>query len=89
MLFEALDRVLPTEDADISKLAERGLKKQGMTIHTDTLVQDIESGEDSVTFTYGDAARARPTGWSSPPAAAPTSRRSASRRPGSSSTSTG
>ena len=53
LLFEALERVLPTEDADISKLAERGLKKQGMTIHTNTLVEEIESGEDSVTFTYG------------------------------------
>ncbi len=55
VLFEALDRVLPTEDADISKLAERGLKKQGMTIHTGTLVTDIVSGDDSVTFKYGDA----------------------------------
>jgi dihydrolipoamide dehydrogenase len=53
LLFEALERVLPTEDADISRLAERGLKKQGMTIHTNTLVEEIESGEDSVTFTYG------------------------------------
>jgi dihydrolipoamide dehydrogenase len=55
LLFEALDRVLPTEDADISKLAERGLKKQGMTIHTNTLVEGIESGQDSVIFTYGDS----------------------------------
>ncbi len=54
LLFEALSRVLPTEDADISKLAERGLKRQGMTIHTDTLVRDIESRDDAVTFTYGD-----------------------------------
>ncbi len=54
LLFEALDRVLPTEDADISKLAERGLKRQGMTIHTGTLVKDIESGSDSVKFSYGD-----------------------------------
>ena len=52
MLFEALDRVLPTEDADISKLAERGLKKQGMQIFTKTFVQDVETGADSVTFTY-------------------------------------
>jgi dihydrolipoamide dehydrogenase len=51
-LFEALDRVLPTEDGDISKLAERGLKRQGMTIHTNTLVGDIQSGDDSVTFTF-------------------------------------
>jgi dihydrolipoamide dehydrogenase len=54
LLFEALDRVLPTEDADISKLAERGLKRQGMTIHTGTLVRDITSGDSGVTFTYGE-----------------------------------
>jgi dihydrolipoamide dehydrogenase len=54
ILFEALDRVLPTEDADISKLAERGFKRQGITVRTGTLVKDIASGESSVTFTYGD-----------------------------------
>jgi dihydrolipoyl dehydrogenase len=54
LLFEALERVLPTEDADISKLAERGLKKQGMQIFTKTLVQNVEAGKQSVTFTYGD-----------------------------------
>ncbi|MFZ0042480.1 MAG: dihydrolipoyl dehydrogenase [Solirubrobacteraceae bacterium] len=56
LLFEALERVLPTEDADISKLAERGLKRQGMTIHTNTLVKDVESGENSVKFTHGEEA---------------------------------
>ena len=54
LLFEALDRVLPTEDADISKLAERGLKKQGMQIHTKTLVENVQGGDSSVTFTYGE-----------------------------------
>src|ERR1700756_4347712 len=54
VLFEALDRVLPTEDADISRVAERGLKRQGMTIHTNTLVEDIASGDTSVAFSYGD-----------------------------------
>jgi dihydrolipoyl dehydrogenase len=53
LLFEALDRVLPTEDADISKLVERGLKRQGMTIHTSTLVENIESTDSSVRFSYG------------------------------------
>jgi dihydrolipoamide dehydrogenase len=53
LLFEALDRVLPTEDADISKLAERGLKKQGMQIFTKTLVENVKSEQDKVTFTYG------------------------------------
>ncbi len=56
MLFEALDRVLPTEDADISKAAERGLKKQGMSVHTNTLVTDVRSGENGVTFTHGELA---------------------------------
>ncbi len=54
LLFEALDRVLPTEDADISKVAERGLKKQGMQIFTKTFVENVKSGDSSVTFTYGD-----------------------------------
>jgi dihydrolipoamide dehydrogenase len=55
ILLEALDRVLPTEDGDISKLVERGLKKQGITVHTGTMVTDIESGDRSVKFSYGDA----------------------------------
>jgi dihydrolipoamide dehydrogenase len=54
ILLEALDRVLPTEDADISKLVERGLKKQGVAVHTGALAQEVASGERSVTFTYGD-----------------------------------
>jgi dihydrolipoamide dehydrogenase len=54
LLFEALERVLPTEDADISKLAERGLKKQGMSIFTNTLVSDVKSGSSNVTFSYGE-----------------------------------
>ena len=54
LLFEALDRVLPTEDADISKLAERGLKKQGMQVFTKTFVENVKGGDDKVSFTYGD-----------------------------------
>ncbi len=53
-LFEALDRVLPSEDPDISKLAERGFKKQGIDVHTGTLVTDVVSKDDKVTFKYGD-----------------------------------
>jgi dihydrolipoamide dehydrogenase len=53
LLFEALDRVLPTEDADISKLAERGFKRQGIQVHTSTLAEGIESGDAGVTFTFG------------------------------------
>ena len=42
LLFEALERVLPTEDADISKVAERGLGRQGMKIFTGTLVEGVQ-----------------------------------------------
>ena len=52
-LFEGLDRVVPSEDADISKLAERGFKKQGIKVHTSTFVENVQSGDSSVTFTYG------------------------------------
>ena len=52
LLFEALERVLPTEDVDISKLAERGLKKQGITVHTGKFVRDVESTEQGVSFTF-------------------------------------
>jgi dihydrolipoamide dehydrogenase len=52
-LFEALDRVLPTEDADISKLAERGFKKQGIELHTSTFVENVQSHDDRCTFTFG------------------------------------
>ncbi len=54
MLFEALERVLPTEDADISKVAERGFKRQGIAIHTGTLVKDVETTKTGVKFTHGE-----------------------------------
>jgi dihydrolipoamide dehydrogenase len=53
LLLEALDRVLPTEDADISRLVERGLKRQGIAVHTGTPVADVSSDETSVSFSYG------------------------------------
>ena len=55
-LFEALERVLPAEDADISKLAERSFKKQGIDVHTSTFVENVVSQEASCTFTHGDEA---------------------------------
>jgi len=54
LLFEALDRVLPTEDAEISKVAGRALSKQNIEIHTGTLVENVKSGDASVSFSYGD-----------------------------------
>ena len=54
-LFEGLDRVLPSEDADISKVAARGFKKQGIDVHVKTFVTDVVSHDDKVTFKHGDA----------------------------------
>ncbi len=53
ILLEMLDRVLPAEDADISKLAERGFKKQGIKVVTGTPVENVEAGDAGVSFTYG------------------------------------
>ena len=52
LLFEVLDRVLPTEDADISRLVERGLKRQGIRVLTGTPIEGVQAGEDSVRFSY-------------------------------------
>jgi|GraSoiStandDraft_4_1057263.scaffolds.fasta_scaffold97783_2 dihydrolipoamide dehydrogenase len=54
LLFEALDRVLPTEDADISKVVGRGLAKQNIAVNTGTLVENVQGSDDKVTFSYGD-----------------------------------
>jgi dihydrolipoamide dehydrogenase len=54
LLLEALDRVLPTEDADISRLVERGLKRQDIQIHTGTPVKDVKATDGSVSFSYGE-----------------------------------
>jgi dihydrolipoamide dehydrogenase len=57
LLFEALERVLPTEDADISKVVDRGLKRQGITIHVKTFVEEVAPGETSVSFKHGEESR--------------------------------
>ncbi len=50
LLFEVLDRVLPTEDEDISKVVARGLSRQGIKVHTGTAIENVASGESSVSF---------------------------------------
>jgi len=58
-LYEGLDRVLPTEDADISAIAERGFKKQGIEVHTGVFVENLHSEDDRVSFTVaGEPAEA-------------------------------
>src|SRR5206468_10956155 len=38
----------------ISKLAERGFKKQGIEVHTKTFVENVKTESDKVSFTYGE-----------------------------------
>ncbi|MDQ3678358.1 MAG: dihydrolipoyl dehydrogenase [Actinomycetota bacterium] len=58
-LYEGLDRVLPTEDPDVSKIAERGFSKQGIDVHTGVFVEDVRSQEDQVSFSVaGEPAQA-------------------------------
>ncbi|MCL2769171.1 MAG: dihydrolipoyl dehydrogenase [Solirubrobacterales bacterium] len=54
MLFEMLDRVLPTEDGDISRLVKRGLERQGIQIHTATPVRDVQVDEQGCAFVHGE-----------------------------------
>ncbi len=52
LLFEVLDRVLPTEDADSSRLVERGLKRQGIKVLTATPIEGVRADETGVSFAY-------------------------------------
>ncbi len=53
LLLEALERVLPSEDADISRLVERGLKRQGIDVRTNTPIESVKASDSGVSFTYG------------------------------------
>jgi dihydrolipoamide dehydrogenase len=60
-ILEALDRVLPLEDADVSKHVEKVYKKRGMTIHTSARLEKAVPGKDGVTLTFTDAKGASQT----------------------------
>jgi len=50
-VVEVMDRILPVEDEDISKLAHKAFEKQGMKILTSTNVKALEKGKNNVTVT--------------------------------------
>jgi dihydrolipoamide dehydrogenase len=54
LLIEMLDQILPVEDKDMAKVVERVFKREGIEISTGTPVQNVEAGESSVKFSYGD-----------------------------------
>lgn len=53
-IVEAADRILPLEDAEISKFMERTYKKRGMDIHTGAFFQSADVKSDGVTVTFKD-----------------------------------
>jgi dihydrolipoamide dehydrogenase len=53
-LVEALERILPLEDAEVSKFMERTYKKRGIDIHTGARFQKAEIQEDGVLVTFTD-----------------------------------
>jgi dihydrolipoamide dehydrogenase len=54
LLIEMLDQILPAEDKDMAKVVERVFKREGIEISTGTPVQNVEAGESSVKFSYGE-----------------------------------
>ncbi len=50
-VVEVMDRVLPVEDAEISKIAQKAFEKQGMKIKTSTTVAALKKGANDVTAT--------------------------------------
>ncbi len=54
-VVEIMDRVLPVEDEEISKLAQKSFKKQGMNILTGAKVTKLDKAKGSVTATIEDA----------------------------------
>ena len=50
-LVEVQDRVLPVEDEEISKFAQKQFEKQGMKIRTKTTLKAMKKGKDNVTCT--------------------------------------
>ena len=60
-IIEALDRVLPLEDEDVSKHVEKVYRKRGMTIHTGARLEKSEPGKNGVKLTFTDAKGATQT----------------------------
>ena len=50
-LVEIQNRILPAEDSEISKVAQKAFEKQGIKIHLDTSVTKLDKKKDTVTAT--------------------------------------
>lgn len=54
-IVEALDRILPLEDAEVSKFMHRMFKKRGVDIHISARFETAKIEKDGVTVTFKDA----------------------------------
>lgn len=54
-LVEVMDKILPVEDEEISKMAHKAFEKQGMKIHTKTQVKELKRSKSDVTAVLEDA----------------------------------
>jgi dihydrolipoamide dehydrogenase len=54
-IIEALDRILPVEDHEVSAQMEKLYKRRGMTIHTGARLEKAEVGDDGTTLTFKNA----------------------------------
>jgi dihydrolipoamide dehydrogenase len=52
LLFEALERVLPTEEPDVSKVVARALARQNIELHTGTLLERVTPHDDGVKLEF-------------------------------------
>lgn len=55
-LFEALPRVLPLEDAEVSEVVERSFRRRGITVRTAASVEAAEVGEKCVRVRFRSGA---------------------------------
>jgi dihydrolipoyl dehydrogenase len=53
LLLEALDQILPLEDAEIAKACAREIAKQNVKIETGAKVESVEASDGEVAVTYG------------------------------------
>jgi dihydrolipoamide dehydrogenase len=53
-VVEVMDRVLPVEDEEISKLAKKSFESQGIKIKTATTVKELKKGKNDVTCKLED-----------------------------------
>lgn len=54
-LLDAQDRILPLEDADVSKEIESHLRKRGVDVRTDVNVESVSEGKESVAVTLANS----------------------------------